>query len=687
MEKTIAAFLNKGRGTMLNKTMKLTVVSSVLALMLCSCRSMAAGQKYQPTKASLENCEVPEWYQDAKFGIWPIWGVYSVPAHRGDHAGEWYGIWMHCVEKEPETIKLSPKKRWNDYYDLLALNTAAHHRRTFGDPGKFGYHDFFPMWKAEKWDPDAWARLTVDAGAKFLCMMGTFHDGISLYDSDHTRWDTVDMGPKRDLCADMKKALHARGLRFGISNHFAWNSSFFKYYHNNGYAKGQDEYSDLYSEGVVDQAYMKRWWDRTTEMVDKCKPDLYYFDWGWHETPWVEGRYHEKFAAYFYNRAIQWGRGSYGKPGVVLNSKFGPMTRYSVRDLERGKMSKTQSRVWQTDTSISVHSWGYSTEDEYYSPDHLIDSLVDIVSKNGILMLAFGPRADGTVPDEYARRLLAMGKWLKVNGEAIYGTRPYYTFGEGPAPKGGHEKQASEPYDGVSVRYTRNKDNDVLYATLLGWPKGGITVKALTYGNIKADAITSVRLLGNDRELEWKLAEEGLKIGLPNKPPCDHAYPIRIRVKGQLPSGLYSTSKGVSVRKSFAGYSLALGADVDSPDEAAVQSGKLPEYAVDGNPDTYWDDEDHKPVYRLRVTLEQPASFNVLVLSGYEHHNFSPRDFVIVCDGREIGRVKNAQYTNNQLILSVPETTCKTIMLVINGCYGGSPAIRELELHHLGTEK
>ena len=397
----------------------ITIVVLLAFLAGLSCGLSAADMRYEPTKESLDNCEIPEWYQDAKFGIWPIWGVYSVPAYRGDHAAEWYGIWMHCVEKEPETIKLSPKKRWNDYYDLLSIEFIAHHNKTYGSPSEFGYHDFMPMWKAEKWNPDEWAKLTADSGAKFLCMMGTFHDGISLYDSDYTEWDTVDKGPKRDLCAEMKKALYARGLKFGISNHFAWNSSFFKYYHNNGYAKGQDEYADLYSKGVVDEDYLQRWWNRTAEMVDKCQPDLYYFDLGWHGQPWFDGQYHEKFAAYYYNRAIEWGRGTYGKPGVVLNSKFAPMTSYAVRDLERGKMNKIQSRVWQTDTSISVHSWGYSTVDEYYSSDELIDTFIDIVSKNGVMMLAYGPKADGTVPDEYYQRLMDMGRWLKVNGEAI----------------------------------------------------------------------------------------------------------------------------------------------------------------------------------------------------------------------------------------------------------------------------
>ena len=392
------------------------------------------------------------------------------------------------------------------------------------------------MWKAEKWDPDAWAQMAVDAGAKFFCMMGMHHDGFALYDSDLTRWNAVDMGPKRDLCGELAKAVRARGLKFGVSNHFAWNSGFFKYYHNNGFAKGQEDYADLYSNGVVDEAYLKRWWDRTRELADKTQPDLYFFDWGWHDQPWLDAHYHEKFASFFYNRGIEWGRGSYGDPGVVLSSKFGKMSDYCVRDLERGKMSSIQSRTWQTDTSISVYSWGYSTDDEYYSADDLIDTLVDIVSKNGVLMLNFGPRADGTVPEEYYSCLMGMGQWLKINGEAIYATRPYVIFGEGPSPSLGHGRQKSASYDGTPVRLTRSKDNTVLYAMALKWPGQTLTIHCLAKGKFDTAHIQSMRLLGTSEVLNWTQDAEGLKITMPKEPDYGMAYPVRIQFTDQIPS-------------------------------------------------------------------------------------------------------------------------------------------------------
>ena len=486
-------------------------------------------EHFQADKASLSHYRVPEWYKDAKFGIWPIWGVYSVPAYRGVHAAEWYGIWMHCVEKEPETIKDSPKQRWNDYFDLLGLDTAKHHRETYGDPSEFGYHDLIPMWKAEKWNPEEWAQFAEDAGARFFTMLGTFHDGFSTYDSAVTEWDSVDKGPHRDLCADMKKALRARGLKFGISNHFAWNSAFYKYYFNNGFSRGREAYSDLYSKGVVDEEYLQRWWKRTVEMVDLLDPDLYYFDWGWHGQPWVDGGYHEKFAAYYYNHALECGKSANGHPEVVLNSKFRPMAGYCVHDLERAKESRIQPHIWQTDTSVSEYSWGYATDDEYKTPKHLIVLLVDIVSKNGILMLAFGPRADGTIPDEYKIPMLEMGRWLKANGEAIYATRPWKIAEEGPTDSGNEKLMDSNGWK--DLRYTRSKDGKKLYVISFGLPRGRLALLSTRVNKQHPDAC--VTMLSNGRKIPFEVnARQQLVLDLSGiraeNAGCRYAFAYRL---------------------------------------------------------------------------------------------------------------------------------------------------------------
>lgn len=504
----------------------LLVVLCVLSSTVCF------GQQYQDNWESLGSYEVPEWYKDAKFGIWPHWGVYSVPAYRGDSAAEWYGRFMHCVEKGPANHpkKNDPEVIINAHYDSRGLKTAEHHRETYGSPAEFGYHDFVEQWKAEKFDPDEWAELAVDSGAKFFCMMAQHHDSFSLYDSAHTEWDSVDKGPKRDLCREIKDAVNKRGLKFGLSNHMAWNSTFFGFYHNNGFADhpSHKQYRDLYSDGVVDDAYIDRWWKRTTESVDLLQPDLYYFDWGWNTGRLADEGYHQKFASYFYNRAIEQGKGGFGSPGVVMCSKDHDDPAGSVvRDLERGRMGSIQSNVWQTDTSISIHSWGYSADDEYHSADYLIDSLVDIVSKNGVLMLNFGPRADGTVPDEYKSRLLAMGQWLKVCGEAVYATRPFVAYGENP-------NQSQQADGAVKIRYTRSKDNHILYAVALDWPGENCSLPRFSKEKLDASQLASVKLIGSDAELKWRQDERGLHIDLPQQPDYGYAYPLRLEFNSDM---------------------------------------------------------------------------------------------------------------------------------------------------------
>jgi len=518
---------------------RLTLLSAAALWLAANTGPSPAAEPYQPDWESLGNYRVPEWYQDAKFGIWPHWGVYSVPAYRGDHAAEWYGRWMHCVEKGETELDGRGRAR-NEHFEQRGLKTAAFHRKTFDDPARFGYHDLAGLWKAEKWDPEAWAQLAVDAGAKFFCMMAMHHDSFALYGSGLTEWNSVDKGPQRDLCAEMKAAAHRRGLKFGVSNHMAWNSGFFSFYHRNGYAKlpGHEKLEGLYSDGVVDEAYLERWWQRTTEAVDKLEPDLYYFDWGWNKDPWREANYHARFAAHFYNNGIRSGKGKPGDPGVVLCAKRKDIPVHcAVRDLERRQMDDIQEHVWQTDTSISVHSWGYSTEDEYRSADQLIDSLVDIVSKNGVMMLNFGPKADGTVPEEYKAPLLEMGKWLEVNGEAIYATRPWVLFGEGPELE--NQRQVHDhtlSYTGKHIRFTRNKRNTTLYATALDWPGETMTITMLAAGRLDPATIQSVRLLGSDTGLEWKQTAAGLAITMPAKPATGHAYPVRIEFSGPIPA-------------------------------------------------------------------------------------------------------------------------------------------------------
>lgn len=499
-----------------------------LGLQALTAGAVESGKLYEPTAESITQYKVPEWYQDAKLGLWPIWGVYSVPAHAGGHAAEWYGRWMYCIDDgEPRGEGRVTK----DTFDTLGLNIAAHHRDVYGGPDQFGYKDFVPMFKGENWDPDAWAQLAVDSGAKFFTMISEFHDGFAMYDSSHTKWDSVEMGPKRDITGELAEAVRKKGLKFGVSNHFAWNPTFYQYNHHNGFDAKDPQYHDLYSNGQHNAETLQRWWLRTTELAEKYKPDLYYFDWGWNSKFYEPKRM--EFASFYYNLAIKNGQGTFGEPGVVLNYKVpGTLPDGSaVLDLERGRLNYIRKQTWQTDTSISDHSWGYSKKDKYKSPRALVHMLVDIVSKNGVVMLAFGPKADGTVPEEYKKPLLALGDWLKVNGEAIYGTRHWCLYGEGPNMYGrGKHYQgfSSAPTDNtVDLRFTRK--GDVLYATCLNWPSKGFVFDTLQVEKQAKDA--SVTLLGHGAT-PWSVEEGRLHIGAPEiaekDMPCSHAYVFKL---------------------------------------------------------------------------------------------------------------------------------------------------------------
>ncbi len=456
---------------------------------------------FQANWPSLEKYQVPDWYKDAKFGIFIHWGVYAVPAF----GNEWYPRNMY-EQKNP---------------------VFAHHVATFGPQSKFGYKDFIPRFKAENYKPDAWADLFRRAGAKFIVPVAEHHDGFAMYDSGFSDWCAAKMGPKRDLIGDLAKSVRKAGLHFGASSHRAEHFWFYdegmtfdsdvrdpKYSAFYGPAKPRKT-PDGKAENQPDKQYLDDWLARTSEIVDKYQPELIWFDW-WIEQPAFEP-YRQRFAAYYYNQGAEW------KKGVVLNYKNKSYPdKAAVLDIERGKLDAMRKDVWQTDTSIGLKSWGYIENEEFRTPDSLIDDLVDIVSKNGILLLNIGPKADGTIPDQAQKILLEIGEWLNVNGEAIYGTRPWKVFGEGPTEvlTGGFTDRKQKPFTGQDIRFT-SKGNSV-YAIALDWPGKQMTVKSIT-GKVR-----SVRLLGYQGKLTWKESPQGLVVELPEQNPGKFAYAFRV---------------------------------------------------------------------------------------------------------------------------------------------------------------
>ncbi len=475
-------------------------------------RAVEAGNAKGPFRAaweSLEQHETPAWYRDAKFGIFIHWGVYSVPAF-GD---EWY----------PRNMYQQGSKEFK------------HHVETYGPQSKFGYKDFIPRFTAARFDADDWAELFRKAGAKYVVPVAEHHDGFPMYDCSLTRYSAAKMGPKRDVVRELGAAVRRRGIRLGASSHRAEHWWFFdggmkfdsdvRDPANAGlYGPAHDQKTADGKQSQPDQAYLDNWLARTAEIVDKYRPELLWFDW-WIEQP-VFQPYLRKFAAFYYNRGAEWGRG-----GVAINYKNKSFPeRAAVLDIERGKLDTLRPLFWQTDTSVSVKSWGYIENDTFRSPDSLVGDLVDIVSKNGCLLLNTGPRPDGTIPDEARKILLVMGDWLRVNGEAIYGTRPWTVYGEGPTEvvAGSFKDTATKAFTGEDIRFTTK--GDVLYAIALAWPEGGkVTIRSLAAGapGFRRE-IKAVRLLGSEAKVKWNRDANGLTIEGPAEKLGNYAFAFRI---------------------------------------------------------------------------------------------------------------------------------------------------------------
>jgi alpha-L-fucosidase len=464
---------------------------------------------------SLQAYEVPKWYRDAKFGIFIHWGAYSVPAF----GNEWYPRLMYI--------------EGSDEY--------KHHIATYGRQDKFGYKDFIPAFKAEKFDPAVWAQLFKESGAKYVVPVFEHHDGFAMYDSSLSDWTAAKMGPHRDVVGDLAKAVRAEGLHLGASSHRVEHNFFFGVGRTIASDVNDPAYAGFYGPAhpwleakertplgndftYTSQAWLDDWLARSAEIVEKYQPELMWFDW-WIGQPSVRDHL-ARFAAFYYNASPKYS----GAP-CVINYKYFAMEEHSaVLDMERGELSDIRPLPWQTDTSISNKSWGYIENDTFKSPKFIIHQLIDIVSKNGNLLLNVGPRSDGTIPEEEKQILREVGAWLTLNGEAIYGTRPWKVYGEGPTKvvAGAFRDTDTGPFTAEDFRFTE-KDG-VLYAIELGWPANReAVVQTLTAANIgPGKTIQSIQLLGSPANVSFEQRPDGLHIHLPEKPVGKYAYCLRV---------------------------------------------------------------------------------------------------------------------------------------------------------------
>ena len=476
--------------------------------------SVIENGKYKDTWESLSQYRVPDWYKDSKFGIFIHWGVYSVPAF----GSEWYSRNMYI------------QGSWE----------YNHHIETYGAHKDFGYKDFIPMFKAEKFSADEWCDLFKQAGAQYIVPVAEHHDGFQMYKSEVSKWNAYDMGPHKDIVGELSESACRHGIVNGASSHRVEHWFFMSHgkefesditddekYGDFYYpAMPEPNHQDLFSKPTPTKEYLEDWLVRCCEIVDRFQPKIIYFDW-WIQHSAVKP-YLKKFAAYYYNRAEEWG-------GGVINYKHDAfMFGCAVVDIERGQFADAKPFIWQTDTAVAKNSWCYTENNDYKSPREILCDLVDIVSKNGRLLLNIGPKADGTIPDEDRHILLEIGKWLSVNDEAIYGSAVWRYAAEGPTKveEGQFADGNDKNYTSRDIRFTVN--NGCLYATVLSYPENGeVCIESLR----EADAsrlplfhgiLKDVDVLGFSEKPEFKRDEKGLHI---KTNTVKSEYPVVFKIK------------------------------------------------------------------------------------------------------------------------------------------------------------
>ena len=477
---------------------------------------MAPGPVRPSWESLKDNYKVPGWFKGAKFGIFMHFGIFSVPAH----GNEWYEKFLYAGGDDSVLKVLGG----NDF--ALGANngpnsTRAWHTQHFGPVDKFGYKDFIPMFKAEHFDADAWATLFQKAGARYVMPGAQHHENFAMWDSKVTPFNSMQMGPKRDIIGELAIAVRKHGMKLGVANHGIENFEFINPpldVVEKMKAEKVDlfdpKWADFYNYADRSNAAMKRflvnWYERNVELIDKYQPDLIYFDNG------VDQRYIDplklELAAYYYNRAKGWDKevSFTTKKAAFAPSGTNVKTIASIIDFEGGPPDGIRGGSWVVDRPIGSTSWGYVEGLKANSPQTVIGWLVDTVSKNGTLLLNVSPRADGTIPQDQQDTLLAIGKWLATNGEAIYDTHAWTRF---------EEKGKDHIYFTVK--------GETLYAIVMGKAAGTeIAINSLPQGG-PAGSVRSVAILGGE-PLKYKQTATGLNVTLPQTSEPDGAFVLKI---------------------------------------------------------------------------------------------------------------------------------------------------------------
>jgi alpha-L-fucosidase len=510
---------------------------------------------FKPTWESLQNYKTPDWYRDAKFGMWAHWGPQCQP-----EAGDWYARGMYQEGSRQYKI----------------------HLRKYGHPSKFGFKDVINEWKADKWNPDELVGLYKSAGAQYFMVLANHHDNFDLYNSKYQKdWNATGIGPKKDLVGGWAKAARNNGLPFGVSIHasHAWRwyevaqrsdktgqyagipydgrltkgdgkgkwwegldpQELYAQNHplsqdsldDNSIGKQWDWSNGAYPPGT---SYIEKFYNRTIDLINKYNPDVVYFDDS--KLPfWPLSDAGLRIAAHFYNKSIK----AHGRLSVVINGKIldENQRQAMVWDIERGHANEIQPRPWQTDTCIG--GWHYDRElyerNGYKTSKTVIQALVDIVSKNGNLMLNIPVRGDGTIDEKERKIVEDIGAWMTANSESIYGTRPWKIFGEGPAQEAtaqlnaqGFNEGKGKPFTYEDIRFVTK--GDVLYATAMGWREDRkLVIKSLAKSSVHfPKEIRKVEWLPTKHSLAFERNENGLMISLPERTSDELTYANVVKI-------------------------------------------------------------------------------------------------------------------------------------------------------------
>jgi alpha-L-fucosidase len=478
---------------------------------------------FRNTRDSLKAFTAPEWFRDAKFGIWAHWGPQSAVEY-----GDWYARNMY----------------------IEGHKQYKYHLQKYGHPSKFGFKDIIPTWKAEKFDPEALMALYKKAGAKYFVSMGVHHDNFDLWDSRHNPWNSVKMGPRRNIVAEFAKAARKQGMKFGVSEHLGVVYNWYQSAHGadkEGPYKGvpydgaDPKYESLYgkthtpSKNLWDQSnvplyWKQHWYARIKDLLDQHEPDLLYTD-----GPIFFEEWGLALTAHLYNMSAKKNGGKV-ESLYANKGKTDCVKGICVLDLERGVVDKIWDEPWQTDTCIGT--WHYNVEAKYKSPKIVTDMLVDIVSRNGNLLLNFPLPASGMLDAEELKVLDGITRWMAVNSEAIYSTRPWTTYGSGPATgntaaarTGTSDHHVAEAFNernrkelsAADVRYT--KKGNTLYAFSMGTDQQQAIFPELAQGKAKVSAVS---VLGLNGKVEWSQDAAGLTVRLPAQKPSEYSVVCKI---------------------------------------------------------------------------------------------------------------------------------------------------------------